>query len=267
MGTLTGQQINNTYDGLLKLEDSTTGITSTYQQIQDGLGNNTNTRISTQGIISPNVVGMNNLKPDYAGSGFNSGAGNANTANTQGRVLYYPFYDTGIFSYSAVSYNLGTLSSTSDIVTMAFYTMQQVPLVGVAPKDLIMSGITLDSVAPAVTGVKTSLLPSTLTFSGTGSGFYIAAFFVSNAGVTPTVRYGIPNILTMNQAYGYNVGYYLNATGTGTLVGMRTGTIANQMSVINTLGNFQTTYSISDIQNNVSSTVNNGSWGFGLKTI
>lgn len=41
MGTLTGQQINNTYDGLLKLSDSTTGITSTFQAIEDGLGNNT----------------------------------------------------------------------------------------------------------------------------------------------------------------------------------------------------------------------------------
>ena len=51
MGTLSGQSISDTYDGLLKLEDSTTGITSTYQQIQDGLGNDTNTKISTQGIM------------------------------------------------------------------------------------------------------------------------------------------------------------------------------------------------------------------------
>ena len=47
MGTLSGQSISDTYDGLLKLADSTTGITSTYQQIQDGLGNDTNTKIST----------------------------------------------------------------------------------------------------------------------------------------------------------------------------------------------------------------------------
>jgi len=267
MSTLTGQQIKDTYDGLLKLADSTTGITSSYQQIQDGLGNDTNTRISTQGIISPNVVGINNLKPDYTGTGFNLGAGGASSANTQGRVLYYPFYDTGIYSYSAVSYNLGTLSSTSDIVTMAFYSMQQVPLVGVAPKDLIMSGITIDSVAPAVTGVKTTLLPSTLTFSGTGSGFYIVAFFVSNAGVTPTVRYGTPNIITANQSLAYNLGFYLNPAGTGTSVGQRFGAIMNSMGVINTLTNFQTTYSISDIQNNVSSTTSNTAWGFGLKPI
>jgi hypothetical protein len=102
MATLSGQSIQNTYDGLLKLADSTTGITSTYQQIQDGLGNNTNTKISTTGILSPNIVNMNNLKPDYCGNGFSTGAGTANTALTQNKVLYLPFYDTGNFSFSAI---------------------------------------------------------------------------------------------------------------------------------------------------------------------
>lgn len=266
MSTLTGQQIKDTYDGLLKLADSTAGVTSSYQQIQDGLGNDTNTRISTRGIISPNVVGMNNLKPDYAGSGFVGGVGSANQANTQNRVLYLPFYDTGVFSYSAVSYNLGTLSSTSDIVNVAFYTLQQVPGVGIAPKDLIMSGITFDSVAPATTGVKTSLLPSTLSFSGTGSGFYIVAFYVSNAGVTPTVRYGAPNIQIGNQAYAYNIGYYLTVAGTGTQVGQRVGTFAASTLVLNNL-QFQTSYSEADIITNQSTTVTNTTWGFGLKPI
>jgi hypothetical protein len=47
MGTLSGQTIQNTYDGLLKLEDSTNPITSSPQFIQDGLGNNTNMKIGT----------------------------------------------------------------------------------------------------------------------------------------------------------------------------------------------------------------------------
>jgi hypothetical protein len=50
-------------------------------------------------------------------------------------------------------------------------------------------------------------------------------------------------------------------------VGQRFGAIMNSMGVINTLTNFQTTYSISDIQNNVSSTTSNTAWGFGLKPI
>jgi hypothetical protein len=263
MSNLTGQQIQNTYPGLLNLATATTGITSTYQQIQDGLGNNTNTRISTTGIISPNVVGMNNLKPDYCGNGFSTGAGTANTALTQNKVLYIPFYDSGNFSFSAISYNLGTLTSTSDVVTMAFYTMQQVPIIGVAPKDLIISGITLESATS--TGVKTTTLPSTLSFSGTGGGFYIAAFYVSNSNLTPTVRYGAPLINAANQAYAYNIGFYLTTAGLSTAVGQRIGSFANIMASLNLP--FQSSYSSAEITANVSSTLTNTPWGFGLKTI
>ena len=262
---LTGQQIRNTYDGLLNLQDSTTGITSTYQQIQDGLGNNTNTRISTSGILSPNIVNMNNLKPDFGGNGFSTIA-NAPVANTQNRVQYLPFYDAGVHSYSAITYNLNTLSSTSDVVSVAFYTLQQVPLVGVAPRDLIMSGITFNSAAPSTTGVTTTVLPSTLSFSGTGGGFYIIAFYIANAGVTPTVRYTTPNVNTANQSYAYNLGFYLTTAGTSTQVGQRNGTFALNPMVINNL-QFQTSYSQSDITTNVSNSVNGVGYGFGLRTI
>ena len=263
MATLSGQSIQNTYDGLLKLADSTTGITSTYQQIQDGLGNNTNTRISTTGILSPNIVNMNNLKPDYCGNGFNPGAGTANTALTQNKVLYLPFYDSGNFSFSAISYSIGTISTTSDVVSLAFYTMQQVPIIGVAPKDLIMSGITLESATS--TGVKTTTLPSTLSFSGTGGGYYIAAFYVSNGGVTPTVRYGGPLITTTNQSYAYNLGFYLTTAGISTVVGQRIGSFGAIMASLNLP--FQSSYSSAEITANVSSTLTNTPWGFGLKTI
>lgn len=265
MSTLTGQQINNTYDGLLKLADSTTGITSSLQAIEDGLGNNTGSRIGTNVFTAPNVISINNLKPDYGGNGFTTSA-QAPVANTQNRVFYLPFYDAGVFSYSAISYNLNTLSTTSDIVNVAFYTMQQVPLCGIAPKNLIMSGITWDSFAPATTGVKTTVLPSTLSFSGTGGGFYIIAFNVTNAGVTPTVRYGTPAITIGNQSYAYNLGFYLTAAGTSLQVGQRTGTIFSQSPVLNNL-QFQTSYSESDISTNLSTTVAGITLGFGLKTI
>jgi len=40
MGTLTGNKIKDTYDGLLKTNDSTTGLPATGKTlIQDGLGN------------------------------------------------------------------------------------------------------------------------------------------------------------------------------------------------------------------------------------
>jgi hypothetical protein len=263
MANLTNQRIKDTYYGLLNLENSTTGITTTPQQIQDGLGNNTNTRISTSGILSPNIVGMNNLKPDYAGNGFQTGTGAPNAANTQNRTLYSLFYDPGVYAFSAVSYQLGTLTSTSDVVSMAFYTMQQVPGIGIAPKDLIMSGITLESATS--TGVKTTTLPSTLSFSGTGGGYYIVAFYVSNGGSTPTARYGVPVFSIINQAYGYNLGFYLNAANTGLQVAQKYGSVGNS-NVLNLP--LQSSYSAADITTNYTTTIiSQPLWGFGLKPI
>jgi hypothetical protein len=263
MSTLTGQQINLTYPGLLNLETSTTGITSSFQQIQDGLGNNTNTRISTSGIVSPNIVNMNNLKPDYGGIGFNTGVGIANVALTQNRTLYSLFYDTGVNSYSAVTYQCGTVTSTSDVVTMAIYTLQLVPGIGIAPKDLVMSGVTMISNS---TSIKTTSLPSTLSFSGTGGGYYIVAYFVSNASVTPTVRYTTGQLINHNQSYATSLGLYLNAAGTGSAIGQKYGAIGNMNNVLNLP--FQTSYSQSDITTNYVTTITTQPpWGIALNTI
>ena len=263
MSTLTGQQINLTYPGLLNLETSTTGITSSFQQIQDGLGNNTNTRISTSGIVSPNIVNMNNLKPDYGGIGFTSGVGQANIALTQNKTLYGIFYDTGVNSYSAITYQCGTITSTSDVVSAAIYSLQLVPGIGIAPKDLIMSGITMISNS---TGIKTTSLPSTLSFSGTGGGFYIVAYYVSNGGSTPTVRYTNGSLTTNNQSYATSLGLYLNAAGTGSAIGQKYGNIGTSLNVLNLP--FQTSYSQSDITTNYTTTITNQpAWGIALNTI
>ena len=263
MAILTNERIKDTYYGLLNLATSTTGITSTFQQIQDGLGNNTNTRISTSGIVSPNIVNMNNLKPDYGGLGFAAGTGTANIALTQNRTLYATFYDPGVNSYSAITYNVGTITSTSDVVTMAIYSLQLVPGIGIAPKDLIMSGVTMISNS---TGIKTTSLPSTLSFSGTGGGFYIVAYYVSNASVTPTVRYTTGSLTTQNQSYATSLGVYLNAAGTGSQIGQKYGTIGSFINVLNLP--FQTSYSQSDITTNyVTSITTQPMWGVGLNTI
>lgn len=250
MSTLTGQQIKDTYDGLLKLEDSTNGITANLQPIQDGLGNNTGSRIATNYLTAPNVFSVdNNLKPDYCGIGFSTGAGTAMSAGSQNRVLYCPFYDPGVFSYSAITYNLGTLTTTSDVVTFAFYSLQTVPIYGMAPKNLIMSGITL--LSTGTTGVKTTTLPSTLSFSGTGGGWYVAAAYFANANVTPTVRYTQTTFPVMNQSYFMGPWFYLANTGQATFLGHRQQTITFQIGFpLNNL-QFQTSYSEQDIVNNV----------------
>jgi len=265
MGTLTGQQINNTYDGLLKLSDSTTGITNSLQAIEDGLGNNTGSRIATNYFTAPNVVSIDaNLVPDFMGCGVGTGSGTAFGTNTQNRLMYNIFYDTGVHSYSAITYNLGTLTSSSDVVDFYFYSLQLVPTIGIAPKDLIMSGITLTSTGS--TGLKTTTLPSTLSFSGTGGGYYVSAWYVSNAGVTPTVRYGTPNVLTRNQSYMESIGYFINATNNGIQLASKNTLSLSTGYVINNLP-VQSTYSHNDIITNLNSSNLAANIGFGLNVI
>lgn len=264
MANLTNQQIKDTYPGLLNLNTATTGITSTYQAITDGLGNNTNTRISTAGIVAPNLPSLNNLKPDYAGPGY-SATGVVPVASTQNRTLYQIFYDPGIYSYSSITYNVNTLTSTSDVVTVAFYSMQNVPLIGVAPKDVILSGITLTSNS---TGIKTTTLPSTLSFSGTGGGFYVMAMIISNANVTPTVRYASPTLAVYNQSYATSLGLYLNNAGTALNIGHKMASLStNNLFTLNNLSSFQSTYSQSDISTNIATTVILQGYGFALNVI
>ena len=47
MGQLTNQYVSQSYQGLLKLADSTTGVTATLQSVQDGLGNNIPIKVSS----------------------------------------------------------------------------------------------------------------------------------------------------------------------------------------------------------------------------
>jgi hypothetical protein len=265
MSNLTGQQINQTYEGLLNLQDSTNGITSNLQPIQDGLGNNTGARIATNFFTAPNVVNLNmNLIPDYMGCGASAGIGAAMAANSQNRLQYNIFYDNGVASYSAITYNLGTLTSTSDVVTAFFYSLQLVPGYGIAPKDLIMSGITLLSAGS--TGMKTTTLPSTLSFTGTGGGYYVFGYYVSNASVTPTVRYAGPVVGARAQSFVETLGYYMNAAGTQMFFASRNAWTANGTLIINTLP-VQSSYSNSDIQNNLSATTGTGMPGFALNVI
>lgn len=274
MSTLTGQQIKDTYDGLLKLADSTAGVTSTLQSIQDGVGNNTGARIATNYFTAPNVPNLNmNLIPDMMGLGYAITQPGTNPANSQNRIAYNIFWDSGIFSYSAITYNLTNLSSTSDVVDLYFYSLQLVPGIGIAPKDLIMSGITLSSRAPSTTGVTTTVLPSTLSFSGTGGGFYVVLSYIQNAGVTPTVRYGgaqmAQNQITVTTMAGSSLGIYqVPAGGTQSGAVGYYRTIPNGLIVMDNLTP-QVTYTESDIINNqtAGSLVTRPNFGFGLRVI
>jgi hypothetical protein len=208
------------------------------------------------------------------GTGVGAGQMGTNPANSQNRIAYNIFWDSGVYSYSALTYYLTTLSSTSDVVDLYFYTLQLVPGIGIAPKDLVMSAVTLNSVAPATTGYKTTILPSTLSFSGTGGGFYVVLSYIQNAGVTPTVRYAGPQ-LQQNQIpiiplVGSSLGMYEAPAGltNSAFVGYYRG-IPNGLIVLDNLTP-QLSYTQSDIINNQtasSTTVSRPNFGFGLKVI
>ena len=263
MSNLTGQAIQSTYQGLLNLTTSTTGITSTPQQIQDGLGNNTGTKIATNWLTNPMVLGLQEYKGDYYGLGFSTAAITP-VASTQNVILAFPFYDSGSFDYSAITYNVASATTSSDVVTAGFYTSQYVDGVGLAPSILIQSGITLVSNS---TGVKTTSLPSTLSFSAYGPGIYFYLIKISNAGVTPTIRFtGAINNSFFGSVSILKNGYVLTPAGTSAQVPYKSP--AGQTSIVYSgLTNFQTSYSTTDVKTYSSSVAIAQSYGFLINTI
>ena len=262
MANLSGQTIQSTYPGLLNLNTATTGITSSPQAITDGLGNNTGIDIATNYLAAPNILNyQSNLQPDYMGVGFSVG-GTANQANSQNRLIYGVLYDTGFNSYSAITYNMVSATTTSDVVSFSLYTPQMVTGYGISPKDLIVSGITLTSTGAA--GVKTTSISPNLSFSGQGGGgFYIYAFVVSNANVTPTVRYGVRTTTTgAFPVFSDSLGFNISNAGTSLQPAGRSVLTAS-LGVINTV---QSSYTAADIQSQWSS-VAASNWGFGLNVV
>jgi hypothetical protein len=209
MATLSGQTIQSTDQGLLKLDNSTTGITNILQHIQDGLGNNTGMRIATNQLEATNIQSFINLKSQYYGSGFQSTAAAQMGAGTQNIILAYPFIDKGQYSYSALTLNLITATSTSDTCEAAIYTPQLINPYGLYPHAPIISGLTIPTTGS--TGQKTVVFPSNISMSGYGGGIYWIVFKVSNAGVQPTVRFGT-GIATaaLGSAYGMISGLTAN---------------------------------------------------------
>lgn len=261
MANLSGQTIQSTYPGLLNLETATTGVTSTPQQIQDGLGNNTGTKIATNWLTNPMVLGAMEYKADYYGLGFTAN-GVAPTANSQNVMISQLFYDNGSFDFSAITYNVITATTTTDTVTCSFYTAQYVDGVGLAPSTLIQSGITLTVNS---TGVKVTSLPSTLSFSGYGPGYYFFMYKISNGGVTPTTRLGgSSGAMTASVISAAKLGFTLTPAGTAANLPIKG--INQPIIVYSGLTNFQESYSESDVRT-FSSTVAPTPWGFALNTI
>lgn len=187
MSTLTGNQIKDTYQGLLKLADSSTGITQNLQAIEDGLGNNTGLRITTNQLEVQNIPSFVPLKAQYYGIGFTNINATQFALGTQNIIQATIFMDGGEYSYSAISFNTTTQTSSSDTFEAAIYSTQMINPLGLFPHTQIVSGITADTTS---TGLKTYVFPSPISFSGYGGGIFWLVYKITNGGVQPTWRGG-----------------------------------------------------------------------------
>jgi len=208
MGSLSGQTIQSTYQGLLKLSDSTTGITNSYQQIQDGLGNDTGIKIKNNSIFDNAHQTTTNFKPKSLGSGFSNTAINAPTYKNY--LVAQLFLDYGKYSYSSITFNIRTATTTNDTLQVALYSSQMTAN-GVLPKDKIS-----DTVSIPLNATNQVTVPFTNNFSFSGSpglNFLMllpsttaTTFSFRPAGVTTTF---LPSgLLDMNGLNGPNNGIY-----------------------------------------------------------
>ncbi len=261
MSSLTGQQIKDSYQGLLKLADSASGITNSFQSIQDGLGNDTGIKIKQNILNPPNITSVSKLfVGDLGGTGYGA-TGQAPISNSQNMIWGQFFYDAGNVAYSALSYNVATVTSNSDTVSVSVYDTQYVDGVGMVPDTVIMSGISLTGLTS--TGVKTVDLPSTLSFSGYGSGFYYFVYQIANS-ATPTVRLGTGSNTGVAIAQ-QNYGMVTTFAGTATTF-LKSSTVNGSTFLLSGMTSFPETFVSSDF-NSMYSTGTLLGFGFALRAI
>jgi hypothetical protein len=127
MSTLFGNNISQTYQGLIKLADSTTGVTSTTQSFQDGLGNNipiqvSNTTVNISGSFLVNGQPVSIETGSFATTGSNTFIGNQTitgsvnvtgtiTANSASFNYLETVYETASIIYSSGSNQFGDASN------------------------------------------------------------------------------------------------------------------------------------------------------------
>jgi hypothetical protein len=238
MSALSPLQINLSYQGLLKLADSTTGITQTVQSIQDGLGNDTGLKIGTNRLQGGNTMPWYKAGVGkYYGSGFGTTA--ANPSTNQNLLIAGYFYDNGVSSYSAVTVNCTTLHAT-DTCEVAFYDSQYIEGYGLQPYNKLAQ---LTITGTTTTGLKTMVLASPLTFSGQGPGlvFQVSKYI---SGGAPTIRLAA-SVYTPGtwRAFAINqTGFIFNTAGTAAFEPTQYIGTTNASSFVYNTGTFPTTW-------------------------
>lgn len=266
MSALSSSQINQSYQGLLKLDDSTTGITSSIQSVQDGLGNDTGVKIATNRFEGSNIFNIMkpSTPPQYFGSGIASAAANPGVGS-QNALTTQLFYDNGLYSYSAITVNCQTLEAGTSI-DIAFYNVQFNDTYGYVPYQKMVTEVNFVTTS---TGLKTATFATPLSFSATGPGFYYAVLRYNTPGL-PVVR--LSQAGSNTQAYNANLltntyGFVFNTAGTAAIQPFQ---IASSVGVVisgqiyNT-SSFPTTWTSTQL--NTITTTTPASVGFLLHTI
>ena len=256
MSSLSSQQINDSYQGLLKLADSTTGITSTLQSVQDGLGNDTGLVIGTDYLGGSGIVSCVRPEPKGGGGpGITSGTGTAFGSGSINLLQSLLFYDRGGVSYSSITFGVGTLSSTQDVIQFAIYDGQYASTAGYQPKQRITEILTIPSGDTSTTGFYTYNFSANTSFEK--GGYYFLCLVVTNpTSVAPTVRLRTPIQATSQGIFaGMMLGFvlgnagggYINAfnagstTQIGQLYGGISGALVDSYSVATLLAGISTT--------------------------
>jgi hypothetical protein len=84
MGQLTNLYVSQSYQGLMKLADSTQGLQSQLQNVQDGLGNNSPLQISLTEVNISGSFSINNVPITNGTSGTSGTSGQAGSSGTSG---------------------------------------------------------------------------------------------------------------------------------------------------------------------------------------
>jgi len=116
MGQLTNLYVSESYQGLLKLTDSTTGLTPTLQTVQDGLGGNSPLQISRTQVNISGTFTVNGAPVGGADTG-----SLMKTGSVAGNVLTFTKGDGSTFNLSVTSsIPSGTISGSQQIIDLGF---------------------------------------------------------------------------------------------------------------------------------------------------
>lgn len=250
MSSLTGTQINQTYPSLLKMETSTTGVTSTLQNLEDGLGNDTGIKIATNRFEGSNIVNI--FRPTtpakYYGQGMVS-TPLTPTAGIQNMLCSNIFYDNGIHSYSGFTVGVTTLEAGTS-VDISFYNAQYLENYGYVPYQKLVTEVNIPTTS---TGFKIGTFATPLSFSGTGPGFYFMVVRFNTAG-TPVLRMNNPPTQNSMTGLGWftmsHLGIQFNTANTvATLPFQAFGTSAVLQGAVYNVASFPSTFTATELNN------------------